>query len=307
MRAHNLEPSLLLHDPPHQLLVLFGLQAAGRVDHPSPRPDTAQCHPQEPRLDLRQLVQIAGLQPPPHLGPLPQHSGVRAGNIQQNRIETDHGQLLGLPPQQLAPHNPQAQSPTRLGHPGEPGDVDIDRHNLPLVLHQLGQVGCFATGGRAEIEHPFPGPGGQQAGRRHGRFILHGEPAIREPGKFGHPRRAFEHDRFRLLARLSSHAPLPECLEQGVAGGSQRVGAERQPGGGIEPEPEGPEVFGREAAGPPADQPGGEAEGSGEVVGGVRDRVGEWRLLEQAIAALVVGDGIGRGPALVLLGQVASE
>jgi len=85
-----------LADAVDEPLVLVRLEAARGIDDRAAGPDALEGGEQQPRLQADEVFELAGFEPPAHLGPSAEHAGVAARHIDERGIKRAGGRILGF-------------------------------------------------------------------------------------------------------------------------------------------------------------------------------------------------------------------
>src|SRR5688572_19215370 len=110
-------------------------------------------------LLVRMLLEVAGLEPPLHIDPMPHHAGIGAWRVQENAVVSVRQPVFAERHQNILKH---VRLNERNLDPGGAGKVflesidpcawQVDR-NKPSGLHQVGNLETFAAGGSAQVEN----------------------------------------------------------------------------------------------------------------------------------------------------------
>ena len=130
-------------------------------------------------MNAPQFENAGRCDPPARLGPLPQHAGIRARDIDEDRIERTIRQVRAILTDELRRDPARSQTLAILFDESQSFGTDVSRDDLTRVLHQLGEMTRLAAGCRTDIPHALTRLRRESFGRTTGRQVLHRKPTFR--------------------------------------------------------------------------------------------------------------------------------
>lgn len=160
---------------PNLLFVLCGVKGTGGVQQTASRFETGQGVSKNALLDISQIGNLFGPEPPTGVNAAAQHTGIGAGNIEKDSIETAMPADRGFhgPVKHFRFCNAEMLLFEVFDESGETLFVGVGAEQGAVVFHCRPDEGGFATWGGAGVENDLAWLGGEKFYREPGRGVLH--------------------------------------------------------------------------------------------------------------------------------------